>query len=268
MCRGAALTPTLSRKRERGHSTTAFGLYGAMPSFTDDAILLSTRRHGESSAIVSLLTRDHGRAAGLVRGGAGRAGRGVLQPGNRVVATWTARLEEHLGYLTCDLITAHAAWVLDDPGRLAALSAACAVTDATTPDREPLPGLFAAWEALLAALPGSDWAGIYVRWELALLAELGYGLDLSRCAATGTTTDLVYVSPKSACAVSAPAGAPYRDKLLPLPGFLLMGAPATPAELRDGLRLTGYFLQRHALDGAALPAARGRLVERVVGWPA
>lgn len=230
-----------------------------MPNFTDDAILLSTHRHGESSVIATLLTQDHGRLAGLVRGGTGKAARGVLQPGNRVVATWAARLEEQLGHLTCDLVTAHAAMVLDDAGRLAALSAACAVTDATTPEREPLPGLFAAWEAWLAALPGDDWAGVYVRWELELLAELGYGLDLSRCVASGTTTDLGYVSPKSACAVSMGAGAPYRDRLLPLPGFLLTGQRATADEVVAGLRLTGYFLSRHGLDGQPLPAARQRL---------
>lgn len=234
-----------------------------MQNWIDDAILLSARRHGESSVIVALLTRAHGRHAGLVRGGAGKAARGVLQPGNRVHATWTARLEEHLGHLTCDLLTAHAAAVLDDPGRLAALSAACAVTEAAVPEREPVPGLFAAWEALLAGLGGDDWAGAYVRWELALLADLGYGLDLSRCAATGVSSDLVYVSPKSGCAVSAAAGAPYRDKLLPLPAFLLNGAPALPAEAAAGLRLTGYFLRRHALDGAGLPAARERLEERL-----
>lgn len=231
--------------------------------WSDDAFLLSVRRHGESAAIAGLLTRSHGRTHGLVRGGFGKAARGVLQPGNRVAATWTARLEDQLGHLACDLVTAHAAMVLEDAGRLAALASACALTEATVPEREPLPGLFAACEALLTGLPAEGWAGLYVRWELALLDELGYGLDLSRCAATGTTADLVYVSPKSGGAVSAAAGAPYRAKLLPLPGFLLAGTAATAAEAADGLRLTGYFLQRHALEGRDLPAARARLRERL-----
>jgi DNA repair protein RecO (recombination protein O) len=246
-----------------------------MPAFTDEAFVLSTRRHGESSVIATLFSHDHGRVAGRVQGGAGKAARGTLQPGNRVEARWSARLEEQLGHLTCDLVAAHAAVLLDDVGRLAALSAACAVTEAAIPEREPMPGLFADWEALIEGLTSADWAAAYVRWELALLAELGFGLDLTRCAATGATADLCCVSPKSGCAVSAAAAAPYRDKLLPLPGFLLPGstlpgfpltiAAASPAEIADGLRLTGYFLSRHALADrhhGQLPAARIRLEQR------
>ncbi len=235
--------------------------------WTDDAIVLSARPHGETSAIATLLTRHHGRHTGLVRGG-GKRGRGVLQPGNRVEARWRARLAEHLGTLTCELTRAFAADLLDHPPRLAALSAACAVTEATLPEREPQPSVFEALAALLAALGGEQWPSVYVKWELGLLADLGYGLDLSRCAATGVNDQLAYVSPKSGRAVSLSAAAPYKNMLLPLPPFLLVeGGQGDAGEVLDGLRLVGYFLQRHvfAEHGAQMPAARRRFTERLSG---
>lgn len=238
-------------------------------NWTDDAFILSVRRHGESSAVVHLLTCGHGRHAGLVRGGAGKGMRGVLQAGNRVAARWQARLDEHLGYLTCEAVAAHAAQVMADAGRLAALAAACALADSLLPEREPHPGMFAALEALIGDLEAeaSSWPASYVCWELVLLAELGYGLDLSSCAVTGTTEDLAWVSPKSARAVSTAAGAPYADKLLPLPRFLLEGGGGTAEEVTKGLALTGHFLERHVLapQGTAMPAARIRLVDRLRG---
>lgn len=235
----------------------------------DHGIVLSARAHGESAAIVHLLTVAHGKAAGLVRGGRGRTLRGVLEPGNEVAATWRARLEEHLGTLTVEPLRNRAGLVLDDPGRLAALASACAVLDAALPDRLPLPHVHADTQTLLAALetgaPG--WPAAYVRWELALLADLGYGLDLTACAATGSTEDLVYVSPKSARAVCREAGEPYKDKLLPLPGFLL-GDPAGDAlvpmaEIAAGLRLMGAFLTADPMAGRdhKLPAARLRILD-------
>jgi len=231
----------------------------------DTGIVLGARRHGESSLVVTLLTADHGRHAGFAKGGAGKAARGMYQPGNLVSCTWKGRLEEHLGHWTCELLEANAAALMGDAGRLAALTSACAVIDATAAEREALPGLHDATLALLTALEGADWAGAYVHWEALLLAELGFGLDLSACAATGTTDDLIYVSPKTGRAVSAEAGAPYKDKLLPLPPFLRGEGAADAAAVRQGLRLTGYFLERFALAAAGrpMPPARRRLLERL-----
>ncbi len=239
----------------------------------DEGIVLSAHKHGESSAIVTLLTREHGRHAGLVRGGAGKRARGIYQPGNHVMAQWRARLAEHLGSYQCELTGASAAHLLDDRLRLAALSAACALTEAAVPEREPHGVLFEMFAGLLAALDRDDWQFLYVRWELDLLRELGFGLDLSSCAATGRTDQLTYVSPKSGRAVSLTAGEPYRRSLLALPGFLLNGEGAKNAEqgletagsVRDGLALTGYFLEHYvfAPNNRGLPAARQRLVERL-----
>jgi DNA repair protein RecO (recombination protein O) len=232
--------------------------------WTDDGIVLSARKHGESAAIASLLTRGHGRHTGLVRGGNSRRQRGVLQTGNMVRAAWRARLEEHLGTYSVELVEGHAARVMDDPGRLAAMAAACALVDMVLPEREAHPNLFESLGALLGTLIEEAWAEAYVIWELTLLAELGFGLDLTECAATGATDELIYVSPKSGRAVSADAGEPYRDKLLPLPAFLLSPATAETGTLSDGLRLTGYFLDRHVLTphDKSLPDARQRLAER------
>ena len=230
----------------------------------DDGIVLSLRKHGESSVVVHLLTREHGRHSGLVRGGNSKKQRGILQPGNEVHANWRARLEEHLGGYSIELLDGHAARLLSDPGRLAAMSSACAVANSCLAEREPHPDLFASLRALLTVLIEEEWAAAYVAWELSLLAELGFGLDLSQCVATGKTDDLIYVSPKSGCAVSAEAGADYRKKLLPLPQFLIGRGGAENAALGDGLKLTGYFLDRYMLGphGKLLPDARARLVDR------
>ncbi len=239
--------------------------------WSDEGIVLSARKHGESSAIVVLLTRAHGRHAGLVRGGAGSRARGTYEPGNEVMARWRARLEEHLGTYACELTRAHAARLLDEPARLAALSSACAVADATLPEREPHGAVFENLVTLLHALQTPHWAEAFVRWELGLLRELGFGLDLSPRAATGVNDRLAYVSPKSGRAVSLAAGEPYRDKLLPLPPFLLKedeaGAQGVvpPEQIADGLKLCGYFLERHVFTphGGSIPAARIRLVDRL-----
>ena len=231
----------------------------AAMDWSDDAIVLSARKHGESAAIAQLLTRGHGRHAGLVRGGAATRLRGVLQPGNELHCVWRARLEEHLGAYTVELARARAAALLDRRLPLLALSAACAVVETMLPEREPHGPLFDGLIALLDALEESEaWPAAYVRWEVGLLRELGFGLDLSACAATGVTEGLVWVSPKTGRAVSAEAGEPYRDRLLSLPGFLVGEGAAAPGDIVAGLRLTGHFLGEH---GAALPAARDRLVD-------
>ena len=234
--------------------------------WSDEAFVLSSRRLGESGAVVCLLTRERGRHAGLVRGGSGRRLSAVLQPGNAVRAEWRSRLEDQLGTLGVELVRARAAAVMGERPRLAALTAACSVSEAVLPEREAHPAVYEGMGALLDALedPDAAWAAEYVRWELGLLAEIGYGLDLARCAATGGLDDLAYVSPRSGQAVSREAGAPWRGRLLPLPPFLLGSqAEATAADLRHGLALTGYFLERRVLvpHGREEPKARTRLVE-------
>ena len=232
----------------------------------DTGFVLGARRHGESGLIVELLTAEHGRHAGLVRGGQSPRRRALLQPGNAVAAVWRGRLPEHLGTLECELIEPHAARFLDDPDRLAALSAAISLLLAALPEREPHPDLYGSFAGLLAALDSpTAWGPDYVAWECHLLAALGFGLDLARCAVTGTNEDLVYVSPRTGRAVSRETGAPYRDKLLPLPGFLWRDEPAAPADIVAGLVLTRHFLLHHLLEpqGGRLPEARERLLERM-----
>lgn len=232
--------------------------------WADDGIVLATRRLGENGVVASVLTVAHGRHAGLVHGGAGKDKRGLLLPGNRVRVAWRARLAEQLGSFRVELLRAHAAETFGDPARLAALSAACAVAEVALPDRQPHAAAHAALAALLDALQSDVWPSVYVHWEMALLRDLGYGLDLAVCAATGVNDGLAYVSPKSGRAVSASAGEPYRDKLLALPRFLVAGGEGTPREVFDGLALTGFFLERHVLapHHHALPPARARLVDR------
>ena len=231
----------------------------------DEAILLSLTRHGETSAVAHVVTPGQGRHAGLVRGGAGKAARGALQAGNRLMVTWRGRLPEHLGTMTWELLGAGGTAWLHDARRLAGVAAACALADCALPDRQPHPAVYAGLSALLGGLAGEEWPGLYVRWELGLLEELGFGLDLSCCAATGALEDLAFVSPKSGQAVSAAAGAPYRGRLLPLPVFLLEGGDGDPQQWLDGVKLTGYFLERHVLGphGRKLPPARARLVDRL-----
>ncbi len=242
--------------------------------WTDEAFVLAARRHGEGAAVAQLLTREHGRHAGLVHGGGSASKRALVEPGNRVQATWRGRLPEHLGRLTIEVERPYAAALMDDPARLAALAAACSVAEIALPEREPHPALFLATEALLNSLAETSdeiWPAVYIRWELGLLSEIGFGLDLSTCAATGQTDDLVFVSPRTGRAVSRAAGAPYEDKLLRLPAFLAPteGAEITvsQSDIRDGLRLTAYFLARHVFDplNRPLPSARDRLTDLLEG---
>jgi DNA repair protein RecO (recombination protein O) len=231
----------------------------------DAGFVLAARRHGESGVIVELLTRAHGRHAGLVRGGQSPKTRAMLQPGNEVAAQWRGRLAEHLGTFACEPTGAHAARMLDDPDRLAGLAAAAALLAAALPEREPYPEIFASFGGLVAALDSAaDWPERYVCWERDLLAALGFGLDLTHCAVTGEMTDLAYVSPRTGRAVSRMAGLPYHDKLLPLPEFLWRASAADGQQIALGMALTGHFFVHHVFlpQGRALPAARARLVER------
>jgi DNA repair protein RecO (recombination protein O) len=231
--------------------------------WTDEGIVLGVKRHGETSVILELMTQGHGRHLGLVRGGAGKRMRGVLQPGNAVRATWQARLDEHLGQYVVEglnlraggfLQAAHAVHGVTHLGALCRLLA----------EREPHAAIYDALEAILDRLGDPRIAALMIaRFELVFLAELGFGLDLGACAATGATTELIYVSPKSGRAVSRAAGEPYRDKLLRLPGFLQREAePESAADLADAFALTGFFLDRHAFAprGLALPEARAHFV--------
>ncbi|MBT6284089.1 MAG: DNA repair protein RecO [Rhodospirillaceae bacterium] len=236
-------------------------------NWSDEGIVLSARKHGESAAIVTLLTRTNGRYSGLVHGGSGSRARGIYQTGNLVSADWRARLSEHLGTMSCELLRPYSAALMTERLPLLALISAGAILERLLPEREPHPETFERFQALIESLgDGPDWVTGYVRWERRLLEDLGYGLDLIACAATGTTDDLIYVSPRTGCAVSAGAGGPYSDKLLKLPAFFLGSTDRmTRDDIRDGLRVTGHFLARCAKDANAgdLPAARAQFVDRL-----
>lgn len=233
----------------------------------DEAVILSARPFGETSKIVELLARDHGRACGLVRGARSKAMRALLQPGNRVHATWRARLADQLGTLQLELIAARAGVAMQTPWGAFGLTSMASLL-AFLPERDPHQKLYAAADALIDAFPLAAAAGeAGVRFELILLSEFGFGLDLTRCAATGAREGLVYVSPRSGSAVSAAAGAPYAERLLPLPRFLTdPAAPADAASLAEGFRMTGHFLAAHvaALAHKPLPEPRQRFVRSVL----
>ncbi|MEH2514316.1 DNA repair protein RecO (recombination protein O) [Nitrobacteraceae bacterium AZCC 1564] len=220
--------------------------------WTDEGIILGTRRHGESSAIVELMTRSHGRHLGLVRGGAGSRMRPLLQPGNTVNAVWRARLDEHLGYYALEGTKLRAATMFGSPHAVYGVTHLASLVR-LLPERDPHEDIYETVEAILDDFENAGEAGVHlVRFELAMLTELGFGLDLTACAATGTVKDLVYVSPKSGAAVSRQAGEPWRDRLLRLPPFLQEGGAGTNSwsslDLEDGFRLTGMFLLRNVLE--------------------
>ncbi len=216
----------------------------------DTGIVLGARRHGESAAILEVLTENHGRHMGLVRGARSKNLRSFLQTGNTLKLQWRARLSEHLGNFTVEPDRSRAADLLDNPLALAGVRAVAALASAALPEREPHAPLFHGLSYWLDTVEDeSVWPALLVRWELALINELGFGLDFSCCAATGTTEDLIYVSPKSGRAVSREGGAAYKDKMLPLPGFLLSSQNADPTaqDVLDGFRMTEYFIARHVL---------------------
>ncbi len=235
--------------------------------WTDEGIIIRVRPHGETSAVIELLTPSRGRHAGLVRGGRGKRLRGVLQPGNRVRAHWRARLEEHLGYFEIEAAEPFPAELLDDRVAVSGLNAACALLSRAAPEREAHPGLFDAFVSLVSHMEQPDvWPALMVRFEAGFLAELGFGLDLHKWAATGASNHLVYVSPRSGRAVSGEAGEPYKDKMLALPEFLISDAPRVgDGDVRAGFALTGYFLERWVLwpTDKQLPEARAEMLERL-----
>lgn len=239
-----------------------------MIDWQDEGIVLGVRPLGERDAVLSLLTFEHGRHAGLVRGGAGKRQGALLQPGNRLQAVWRARLEQHLGAFTLEPVRLHAARVMGDATALLALGAATSLVELAMAERDPHPLLYAALLKLVEALgPGADWHETYVRFELVLLAESGFALDLEKCAVTGGTDDLAYVSPRTGRAVSRTAAGELAPRLLPLPGFLAGRGEADAEAIAQGLRLAGHFLNRHILAPVekTMPETRERLAARFSG---
>lgn len=241
--------------------------------WTAPAVVLEVRPHGEGGAVVTLMTGEHGRHAGLAKGGASRAQAGLWLPGNLVEARWFARLSDQLGAVSAEMVHPAAALAMEDPLALALLSSACAIAADALPEREPHPRAFRALVSLIGHLAGGAEGVLadYIRWEALVLSELGYGLDLSACAVTGATEGLTHVSPRSGRAVSAGAAAPYLDRLLPLPAFLRDGDSLGDAVAWDaGLRLTAHFLERDAFGARhrPLPDARHRLADRVAALAA
>ncbi|WP_121629155.1 DNA repair protein RecO [Tropicibacter alexandrii] len=233
----------------------------------DTGILLNTRKHGETSLIIEVFTPEHGRHAGVVRGGTSRKLAPHLQPGAQLDLHWRARLEDHLGSFTAEPQRSRAAAAMGDRLALAGLNAVTALLSFTLPDREPHPALYKRSEQLLDLLPQiALWPLAYLRWELALLDEMGFGLDLTRCAVTGATEDLAYVSPKTGRAVTRAGAGIWADKLLPLPPVLLGHDPADNPDIAEALRTTGHFLSHHlapSLGDRPLPPARGQFIDRL-----
>ncbi|SCW89936.1 DNA replication and repair protein RecO [Sphingobium faniae] len=239
-----------------------------MPALVTSAVVCALRVHGEHGAIARLLTPEHGLLAGYVRGGRSRAVRPVLLPGNAVKAEFRARTEDQLAGLTVELAHSRAP-LLAEPLPAAAIDWTCALTAAALPEGTPYPALYQALDGVLGAVEAAPaargWAVALVRYELLVLAELGFGLDLTRCAAMGGTEDLAFVSPRSAAAVSRAGAIGYESRLLPLPPFLIEGGNGDWPQIWDGLRLTGFFLERLVLTErrADVLAARERLVDRL-----
>jgi DNA repair protein RecO (recombination protein O) len=232
------------------------------------AIVLSAKRHGEGHAVLDVLCDDHGRARGYVRGGGSRKQRPVLETGNLVAVTWRGRLDEHLGSFRVEPVKSVAPALYRHPARLAGLAAFAQLLLAVLPERDPCPEIYGESLRLLEHLANLDeddlfWGAEMVKLEAMLLSRLGFGLDLASCAATGKTEGLAYVSPNTGRAVTAEAGKPYAEKLLPLPGFLTTALPPTREGVRDGFALTGFFIARHVLHDPhpALETARARMVD-------
>ncbi|GLT09011.1 DNA repair protein RecO [Sulfitobacter porphyrae] len=228
-------------------------------------ILLGVRRHGETSAIIEMFTAAQGRHLGVVRGGTSRKIAPHLQPGAQLDVAWRARLEDHIGAFTVEPLRSRAALVMSDRLALAGLNAVTAILSFCLPEREAHPGLYHRTERLLDLLGQNEiWPLAYLQWELGLLEEMGYGLDLTSCAVTGTTEKLVYVSPKSGRAVSAKGAGDWAERLLPLPDVLRGQGDAEDIEIAAAFRTTGYFLEAHLardLGDKPLPEARARFVE-------
>ena len=231
----------------------------------DQGILLSARRHGETSAIIEVFTPERGRHAGIVRGGTSRKIAPILQPGAQLDIAWRARLEDHIGAFTVEPVRSRAALAMHDRLSLAGLNAVTGLLAFALPDREAHPPLYRRTEALLDLLGQGDlWPLAYLQWEVSLLDELGYGLDLSVCAVTGRTSGLVFVSPKTGRAVTREGAGEWVDKMLPLSPILRGEGDASDADIALAFKTTGYFLERHLardLGDKPLPEARARYVE-------
>lgn len=235
----------------------------------DEGILLSAQKHGEGSAVIEVFTTQHGRHAGLVRGGSSRKMAPILQPGSQISVIWKARLEEHLGSFTIDPIKSRAVNIMSDKSTLAVMGAITSLLKLTLPEREDHQRLYVRTLDLVDAIGVTDdWPSRYALWENALLTETGFALDLEQCAATGVTQDLIYVSPKSGCAVSRNAGEEWADRMLPLPRFLRLDSTMNePAEVQSALKTTGYFLEKWVMPAVSkqhLPNARQRLIEALL----
>jgi len=231
--------------------------------WTSEGLIIGVRRHGETSVIAEVMAAKHGRTLGLIRGGRSSKLAATLQPGNTVQLTWRARLEEHLGTMTVEMIDARAADLIADRTRLYACQLVCDHLR-LLPERDPHDRLLGL--SVDALNDGKDRLALgteLARFELAVLDELGFGLDLSACAVTGQTTDLTHVSPKTGRAVSREPAKPYCDRLLRLPQFLISDTPATPGDVADAFRLTGHFLHMHVWDARQVepPAMRDALIE-------
>ncbi len=236
--------------------------------FQDQGIIISLRKYGEYDAVIDVMTAEHGRHAGLVKGGMGRRKRGSLQPGNEVLLNWRGRLESQLGVYNAELRNARSAAFLDYPEKLGILNSICSILSVCLAERELHRPLYDGLQILLDTLEHvgpapEEWGALLVQWEVGLLAELGFGLDLSCCAATGVMDNLVYVSPKSGRAVSGDAGKPYHGKMLALPQFLIKDAEITEQDIRDGLALSEFFLERYVLHphNKKIPQARRMLMD-------
>lgn len=237
----------------------------------DQGILLSSRRHGENSTIIDVFTPERGRHAGVVRGGASRKMAPVLQPGAQIDVIWRARLEDHLGAYQAELVRSRAALVMNDRMALSALNAVTALVQFCLPERETHTSLYQKTEQLLDLLGQPEiWALAYLKWELALLEEMGFGLDLSQCAVEGrSANDLSFISPRTGRAVSRRGAGEWADRLLPLPACLLGDSPETDAEIVEGLTVTGHFLMNSIapeVGNKPLPEARIRFVDRYKNW--
>jgi DNA repair protein RecO (recombination protein O) len=234
--------------------------------WAERGLILGLKKHGETSVILELMTRAHGRHLGVVRGGRSKNMQPVLQPGNEVEAVWRARLEEHLGLYAIEAVALRTDLLLSSPQGLLGVNWLAALLR-LLPERDPHPALYDKAQVLLGQLTTPLAPALFVHFELSILAELGFGLDLSECAATGSHENLIYVSPKSGRAVSAEAGAPWAGKLLPLPDFLreTPGTEASREQIRDGFRLTEFFLMRDvfAPRGKPLPDSRAAFVGRL-----
>jgi DNA repair protein RecO (recombination protein O) len=238
--------------------------------WTDEGIVIGVKRHGEANAILELMTCEHGRHFGLVRGGFGSRMKPVLQVGNSVSATWRARLDEHLGNYTVEPMRQRASDFFGASHAIYGVSHLAAMMR-LLPERDPHAGLYSVFEEVLDRLEDPVLAApLAVRFELQLLSELGFGLDLEQCASTGSRADLIYVSPKSGRAVSRDAGEPWADKMLRLPAFLRdPAAESGGPDLADGFALTGFFLARHVLEprGLALSDERAHFIAAILRGP-